>query len=79
MVVDILCGLMCLYIAMGMAWRMICLFRKNGSCKFRRCPFRRDYTNTLCVMSRQEDAPNARQQKRKGLYMSIRFMELLSL
>ena len=49
MVVDILCGLMCLYIAMGMAWRMICLFRKNGSCKFRRCPFRRDYTNTSCV------------------------------
>lgn len=30
-------------------------------------------------MPRQKDAPNVRQQKRKGLYMNIRFMELLSL
>lgn len=29
----------------GMVWRFICLFRKKGSCKFRRCPFRKQYTN----------------------------------
>ncbi len=28
MVVDILCGLMFFYMAVGMAWRIICLFRK---------------------------------------------------
>jgi hypothetical protein len=51
MVMEILNGLMFSYIAMGMAWRIICLFRKKGRCKFRRCPFRRDYTSTSCVYS----------------------------
>ena len=49
MILDILYGLMFIYMIIGMAWRFICLFRKKGSCKFTRCPFRRDYTNTSCV------------------------------
>lgn len=49
MVMDLLYGLSFSYMVMGMAWRIICLFRKKGSCKFRRCPFRRDYTSSSCI------------------------------
>ena len=38
-----------IYIAAGAAWRIACLFRKKGNCKFRRCPFRRDYTNSTSL------------------------------
>ena len=38
-----------IYIAAGAAWRTACLFRKKGSCRFRGCPFRKDYTSSSCV------------------------------
>ena len=31
MILDILYGLMFIYMIIGMAWRFICLFRKKGS------------------------------------------------
>ena len=34
-----------LYVLSGMLWRFICLFRKKGTCKFYKCPFRKQYTN----------------------------------
>lgn len=30
-------------------WRFICLFRKKGSCSFRKCPFRKSYYSGGCV------------------------------
>lgn len=38
-----------LYIAAGAAWRIVCLFRRKGSCRFRSCPFRKDYTSSSCL------------------------------
>lgn len=38
-----------IYTAAGAAWRIICLFRKEGSCRFRRCPFRKKYDQSSCV------------------------------
>lgn len=38
-----------IYMAAGAAWRIVCLFRKKGSCRFRRCPFRKKYTQSSCV------------------------------
>ena len=38
-----------IYIAAGAAWRIVCLFRKKGGCRFRSCPFRKNYTSVSCV------------------------------
>ena len=45
MIATIFYTAMFLYMIFGMTWRILCLFRKKGSCKFRKCPFRKDYTN----------------------------------
>lgn len=46
---EILYGLGYINIAAGAAWRIACLFRKKGSCRFQRCPFRKKYTQSSCV------------------------------
>lgn len=33
----------CLQITIVVVWRFICLFKKKGSCKFVKCPFRKNY------------------------------------
>lgn len=38
-----------IYAAAGATWRIACLFRRKGSCRFRRCPFRRDYASSSCL------------------------------
>ena len=38
-----------LYIFSGMLWRFVCLFRKKGTCRFYKCPFRKQYTNVSNV------------------------------
>lgn len=46
---KILYALGYIYMAAGAAWRIACLFRRKGSCRFRSCPFRRDYTSSSCI------------------------------
>ena len=46
---KILYALGYMYVAAGAAWRTVCLFRKKGSCRFRGCPFRKDYTSSSCI------------------------------
>ena len=38
-----------IYIAAGVTWRIACLFRRKESCRFRSCPFRRDYASCSCL------------------------------
>lgn len=40
------CTLLGAWIVIIGAWRITCLFRRKGSCRFRKCPFRKDYTDT---------------------------------
>lgn len=49
MIIDILYVVTSIYAISGVTWRIFCLFRKKGGCKFRRCPFRKQYTNMSCV------------------------------
>lgn len=45
--IDVICSIcfifVCLQIMIVTVWRFICLFRKKGSCKFEKCPFRKNY------------------------------------
>ena len=45
--IDVICSIcfifVCLQIMIVTVWRFICLFRKKGSCKFVKCPFRKNY------------------------------------
>ncbi len=43
---DGLCDLMGVWITVLLIWRITCLFRKRGACRFSGCLFRKDYTNT---------------------------------
>ena len=49
MTTDILYVVTSIYVISGVTWRIVCLFRKKGSCRFRRCPFRKDYTSMSCL------------------------------
>lgn len=33
------------FVIIPFIWRLVCLFRKKGSCKFTKCPLRKDYGN----------------------------------
>lgn len=46
LMLDMLSGLMEIWIMALVIWRISCLFRKRGACKFRGCPFRKKYTDT---------------------------------
>lgn len=35
------------FVIIPFIWRFVCLFRKKGSCKFTKCPLRKDYGNHL--------------------------------
>lgn len=47
--IDILYCLMLLEMIACIVWRIICIFKKRGSCKFARCPFRKDFFSTSCL------------------------------
>lgn len=49
MILDILYAVTLIYVLSGVTWRIVCLFRKKGSCKFRKCPFRKKYTSMSCI------------------------------
>ena len=49
MIIDVIYFAMLFSMISCMTWRIICLFRKKGSCKFRRCPFRKNYTSMSCI------------------------------
>lgn len=48
-IIELLFLLTMIYMAVCMMWRILCLFRKKGSCKFTNCPFRKNYMNTSCM------------------------------
>ncbi len=52
MIIDILYVATSIYVIFCMAWRIVCFFRKKGSCKFRGCPFRKNYTSRSCIYFR---------------------------
>ena len=46
---NTLYSLMLLKMLVCTIWRIICFFRKEGSCKFTKCPFRKDFFSTSCL------------------------------
>lgn len=44
--INILYCLMLLEMLICIMWRFVCSFRKRGSCKFTKCPFRKDFFST---------------------------------
>jgi len=46
---DLLVALTFLCMIACMVWRIACLFREKGNCRFHRCPFRKDYKNSSCL------------------------------
>lgn len=49
MLINVLYCLMLLQMLVCIIWRVACLFRKKGNCKFTKCPFRKDFLNTSCL------------------------------
>lgn len=49
MILDVIHVIMLLFMISCMTWRIACLFRKKGSCKFRECPFRKNYASRSCI------------------------------
>ena len=47
--INILYCLMLLEMLICIIWRVVCFFRKKGSCKFTKCPFRKDFFSTSCL------------------------------
>lgn len=47
--INILYCLILLEMLICIIWRIVCFFRKKGSCKFTKCPFRKDYFSTSCL------------------------------
>lgn len=48
-VIEILFLLTLLEMLVCMVWRIICFFRKKGSCNFTKCPFRKDFFSASCL------------------------------
>lgn len=49
MIFDLIYIVGFLYMVLCITWRVICFFRKKGSCKFSGCTFRKDYTYNSCI------------------------------